>query len=96
MKQVVVLGCAGSIGVQALSVIRCHPEQWRVLALHTGSQAHVLLEQVQEFAPRYVGLSDTAAAARLKERLPKEIQLEAGQDAACNLAALPDADVVVL
>ena len=48
------------------------------------------------FRPRYAAMADEAAARALRMDCPAGVKLEAGQEAVCALAALPEADVVVM
>ena len=67
-RDVVVLGSTGSVGTQALHVVRAHPDRFRVVGLTAGgSQEHLFAEQVREFRPSFAGLGEEAsveAAAR--------------------------------
>jgi len=49
MRHIVVLGCTGSVGTQALEVIRNHRDDYRVLALAAGRNESLLAEQAAEF-----------------------------------------------
>lgn len=90
-KQITVLGSTGSIGKQALEVIASHPETMRVFALCAGNNTELLMEQVRRLHPRYV----SAAAPLNAADLPKGVKLLAGEHAIEQLAALPEADVVI-
>ena len=63
-----ILGSTGSIGTQALEIVRANPDRFRVVALTAGGSNPALFErQVAEFAPAYSGLGEEAsveAAAR--------------------------------
>ena len=61
-RDVVVLGSTGSIGTQALDVVRANPDRFRVVGLTAGgSQEQLFEEQVAEFAPAYSGLGEEAS-----------------------------------
>ncbi len=61
-RDVVVLGSTGSIGTQALDVVRANPDRFRVVGLTAGgSQERLFEEQVAEFAPAYSGLGESAS-----------------------------------
>jgi 1-deoxy-D-xylulose-5-phosphate reductoisomerase len=61
-RDVVVLGSTGSIGTQALEIVRRHPERFRVVGLTAGgSQQELFDRQVAEFAPAYAGLGEAAS-----------------------------------
>lgn len=67
-RDVVILGSTGSIGTQALALVRANPERFRVVGLTAGgSNPELFARQVEEFAPAYSGLGEeasTEAAAR--------------------------------
>jgi 1-deoxy-D-xylulose-5-phosphate reductoisomerase len=67
-RDVVVLGSTGSIGTQALDLVRANPDRFRVVALTAGGSNRELFDaQVAEFAPGFSGLGEDAsveAAAR--------------------------------
>lgn len=68
MRDIVILGSTGSIGTQALDLVRAHPDRFRVVGLTAGGSSPELFDaQVAEFAPAYSGLGEeasTEAAAR--------------------------------
>ncbi|MEC9212708.1 MAG: 1-deoxy-D-xylulose-5-phosphate reductoisomerase, partial [Actinomycetota bacterium] len=67
MRRVVILGSTGSIGTQALDVIRRNPERFDVVGLAaSGAQGELLLEQVREFQPSVVAVSSSSAGADLQ------------------------------
>jgi 1-deoxy-D-xylulose-5-phosphate reductoisomerase len=58
----VVLGSTGSIGTQALDVVRAHPGRFRVVGMTAGGSNQDLFEaQVAEFAPAFHGLGEQAS-----------------------------------
>ncbi|NDH19600.1 MAG: 1-deoxy-D-xylulose-5-phosphate reductoisomerase, partial [Actinobacteria bacterium] len=67
MRRVVILGSTGSIGTQALDVIRRSPERFTVVGLAaSGARGELLLEQVREFQPSVVAVSTSSAVADLQ------------------------------
>ena len=61
-RDVVVLGSTGSIGTQALDLVRDNPDRFRVVGLTAGGSNPELFEkQVAEFAPAYSGLGEEAS-----------------------------------
>jgi 1-deoxy-D-xylulose-5-phosphate reductoisomerase len=90
-RDVVLLGCTGSIGTQALDVIRRNSDRFSVVGLGAGgSQPELLAQQVAEFTPKVVAVADPAAAAHL----PATAELLTGPDAMTELAAW-ECDVVL-
>lgn len=63
-RGVAILGSTGSIGTTALRVVSRHREKFHVTALTAHSNAVLLAEQDDAFAPRYVGLVDGREAGR--------------------------------
>lgn len=61
-RDVVILGSTGSIGTQALEVVRAHPDRFRVVGLTAGGSRRELYDaQVAEFAPQVSGLGEEAS-----------------------------------
>ena len=90
---VAVLGSTGSIGTQALDVVRARPGELEVVALAAGSSVDALAAQAAEFRPRLVALGDADLADALAARLPAGTELATGPEALA--AAATTADVVV-
>jgi 1-deoxy-D-xylulose-5-phosphate reductoisomerase len=61
-RDIVILGSTGSIGTQALDLVRAHPDRFRVVGLTAGGSNRALFEaQVAEFAPAFSGLGEEAS-----------------------------------
>lgn len=61
-RDIVILGSTGSIGTQALDLVRANPDRFRVVALTAGgSQEELFDAQVAQFAPAYSGLGEDAS-----------------------------------
>jgi 1-deoxy-D-xylulose-5-phosphate reductoisomerase len=61
-RDVVILGSTGSIGTQALDVVRAHPDRFRVVALTAGgSRPDLFREQVEELRPAFADLGEEAS-----------------------------------
>jgi 1-deoxy-D-xylulose-5-phosphate reductoisomerase len=96
MKRVAILGSTGSIGVNALNVIREMPEELRVIGLAAHSNAALVAAQAQEFGARVVSMFDAAASADLKSRLNGAARhASPGVEGLCEVAAHPEVDVVL-
>jgi len=95
-RRVVVLGSTGSVGTQALEVMRGSPERFRVVALSGHSRWELLAEQVREFQPAAAALGDEQGAGRLARALDGcDVELLSGPEALCRLARWHEADVVL-
>lgn len=66
MRRVIILGSSGSIGTQALDVIRANPHRFEVVGLSVGSNRDALAAQAEEFnvAHTAVGHADAEALVR--------------------------------
>ena len=62
-RDIAVLGSTGSIGTQALDLVRANPDRFRVVALTAGGSqpASSSTRQVAEFAPAFSGLGEDAS-----------------------------------
>ncbi len=98
-RDVVLLGSTGSIGTQAIEVVRAAPDRFRIVALAAGGgRIGELADQVAALGVRRVGVADAEAEpalrAALAERGVSGVELEVGSDAASTLGGL-GADVVL-
>ena len=57
MSTLSILGSTGSIGTQALELVRLHPDRFQVKALTAHRHAELLFRQVREFRPELAGLT---------------------------------------
>jgi 1-deoxy-D-xylulose-5-phosphate reductoisomerase len=95
-KRIAILGSTGSIGVQALDVVSRHPGRFEVVGLAAGKNAARLAEQVARHRPRFVAMSDPAAARELKGLLgPGGPELLPAPEGVALLAALPEVEFVL-
>ena len=65
MKTLTILGSTGSIGTQALDVVRSYPEEFKIKCLCCGSNTALLQKQIDEFRPVIVAVEDETAARKL-------------------------------
>lgn len=96
MKKIAILGSTGSIGTQALDVVRQHPDQFIISAISANSNITLLEEQVREFSPKYVVVYDENKAKELKENV-KDLQVTvlAGMDGLIEIATLEEVDILL-
>jgi 1-deoxy-D-xylulose-5-phosphate reductoisomerase len=95
-KGIAVLGSTGSIGVNTLSVIASHPDQFAVLTLAAHSNVDKLEVQVRRFRPRLAVLFDEEKANYLRDRLgDMDVEVDSGLDGLCHAAVYPDVDLVM-
>ena len=97
MRRLVILGSTGSVGTQALDVVRHNPERFEVVGLAAGTNQDLLVGQIREFMPPVVAVSNEAAAQDLRfaiKGLPG-VEVLGGAEAAEQLARDSEADMVV-
>ena len=92
-RRVVLLGSTGSIGTQALDVVRAHPDRFEVVGLAAGSDHVTVAAQADEFGVDDLALADAAAAAALRDARPSA-RVRDGSSGVADLAAI-DADLVL-
>lgn len=68
-RNIAILGSTGSIGTQALDVIRKNPDQFEVYALTANENIDLLIQQAREFLPEAVVIANESKYAQLKEAL---------------------------
>ncbi len=97
MRTLIILGSTGSIGTQALEVVRRNPDRFKVVGLSAGTNHGLLVGQVREFLPPHVAIADEHAAADLRERLKglRQVEILVGPEAAETLAREVEADLVL-
>ena len=69
MENILILGSTGSIGCNALQVIKLHKEKYKVFALTANKNVDLLTEQCLEFEPRYAVALNDDANQKLKKNL---------------------------
>ncbi len=100
MRVLSVLGSTGSIGKQTLEVVRNNPEDFKIVGLSCGSDIDLLFEQIKEFKPLAVSVSNEDKAMLLKERLSLSMpslktEVYFGEEGNIAVATIPEADTVV-
>src|SRR3954464_9525786 len=96
-RDVVVLGSTGSVGTQALDVVRRNPDRFRIVGLSSAQNHDLLVGQIREFMPPLVAVADEDAAVDLKEKLEglRQVEVLVGPDASRLLARETEADLVL-
>lgn len=97
-RRVVILGSTGSIGTQALDVIRRNPDDFAVVALAAGgADVAAIASQAAEFSVEVVAIANESREEALREALTtygSSARVVVGPDAATEVAGLPT-DVVL-
>ncbi len=93
MRTVSLMGSTGSVGTQALDVIRTEPERFRVHTLAAWRSVEELLAQVAAFGPELVVIGDPARYAEVRDGVPAGTEVMVGEEG--MVAAAQSADVVL-
>ena len=95
-KRIAILGSTGSIGTQALEVIRHNSEHFSAEVITAQNNADLLIEQAVEFKPDSVVIGDEQKYLKVKEALePHHIKVYAGTDALSQVVELENIDMVL-
>ena len=100
MKKLALLGSTGSIGTQALDVVRCIQKEGehavKVEALAAHSNIRLLEEQIREFKPQAVAVFDLEAASKLRAAVRDlDVKVYSGMEGLCALTELESVDIVL-
>ncbi len=95
-KNIALLGSTGSIGRQALEVVRAHPHEFVVEVLTAQSQGEQLIEQAREFKPNVVVIGDEDKYSLVQSALRNEdIKVFAGEAALSSVVQMDTIDLVI-
>lgn len=95
-KNIAILGSTGSIGTQALDVIRSHPEIFRAEILTAQNNAGLLIRQALEFKPNAVVIGNESLYEKVKEALePQMIKVFCGENALEEITEFDTIDMVL-
>ncbi|MBN1370138.1 MAG: 1-deoxy-D-xylulose-5-phosphate reductoisomerase, partial [Dehalococcoidaceae bacterium] len=85
LRRIAVIGSTGSIGRQALEIIRAFPDRFEVTALAAGRNTVLLEEQAREFKPRYLFVQNGSGYPEHGEFISLE-----------EMVSLPEIDIVLM
>lgn len=88
VKRVVILGSTGSIGTQALDIIRQHRDKFKVVGLTANHRIELLQKQVEEFSPQAVCIVDEEKAAHFRTILQNDLIVFEGEQGLKEIATL--------
>ncbi len=95
-KNIAILGSTGSIGRQALEVIRAHANEFQVEVLTAQNNAALLIEQAIEFKPNAVVIVNERLYDETRAALvPHNIKVFAGENALASVVDMESIDLVL-
>jgi 1-deoxy-D-xylulose-5-phosphate reductoisomerase len=93
-RSIALLGATGSIGTSARSVVRSHPDRFRIVSMAAGRNLDVLLPAIAEHRPLVVSVAGKEDADRVRLEFPG-LRVGWGEQGLVDVATLPEADVVL-
>ena len=96
MKQLVILGATGSVGMSTLAVVAIHPQRFQLFALTANTQADKAADLCRQYQPQFFVMVDPVAGARLAgliADLPTEVLI--GKAALEEVASASEVDMVM-
>ncbi len=94
MKKILILGSSGSIGVNTLKVIRNFSDKFCVAGLTVNSRIDLLEQQIEEFHPEFVVVTDVSKAKELKSTIRNSCEVLSGYDELLKVASEKDYDIL--
>ena len=95
-KNIAILGSTGSIGKQALDVVRNNPELFEFFAITANNSIELLIEQAIEFQPEVVAIANETHYNVLKQALSSHpIKVFAGIEAIAQIVEMEPIDIVL-
>lgn len=94
MKKIAILGSTGSIGTNALNVVRHLSDNIKVTALAAGSNLALIRQQIVEFRPKLVAIYDEGKAKELQTEFP-ELDIIPGMEGLIAVATHTECEMVI-
>ncbi len=94
-KKIVILGSTGSIGRNAVNVVKHLQQEFEVVGLAARGNIELLAQQARELKCRQVALADVSRLDDLRKILPKSCKVHCGQNGILEVATLPEADLIL-
>jgi len=98
MKNLSILGSTGSVGKSTLEVVRRNAEKFQINLLTANTNFSLMLDQIEEFGPKFVFLEDTEAQKSLLRELEQtkmNITLLTSEDQLMEVLADNNSEIVV-
>ncbi|MCG3401311.1 1-deoxy-D-xylulose-5-phosphate reductoisomerase [Staphylococcus massiliensis] len=92
MKNIAILGASGSIGAQALDVIKNHPDEFKLVAFSVGENIELAKQVIEEHNPELVSVKLSEDKAALSAY---DIKVVSGQQGLIEVATFHKSDVVL-
>lgn len=95
-KEIALLGSTGSIGTQALEVVRAYPERFDIQVITAATNAELLIQQALEFRPKMVVIADEGRYRQVKDALSGvSTTVLTGREALDDVVGFSSVDLVI-
>ncbi len=94
-QRLAILGSTGSIGTQALEIVRQHPDKFEIVALTANTNVDLLIGQINEFNPQFGLICKDILFKNLKEGVNANTELLSGFEELTTIVSNPNVDTVL-
>lgn len=94
MRKIALLGSTGSIGKSTLKIVSLNRDKFTIESISAGKNIELLKEQIQEFSPKTVCVSDQNDIKALKDNFP-EINFYSGKEGLIEVASADNVDTLI-
>ncbi|MEW6195751.1 MAG: 1-deoxy-D-xylulose-5-phosphate reductoisomerase [Bacteroidota bacterium] len=95
MKNILLLGSTGSIGISTLDIIRAFPDQFSIIGLTANENVELLAEQMKEFNPKTVVIRNREKAEELKNSTGNKCEILSGNEGLIEISKRGNYDIMV-
>ncbi|PZM80044.1 1-deoxy-D-xylulose-5-phosphate reductoisomerase [Candidatus Gracilibacteria bacterium] len=95
MKKILILGSTGSIGTNALELIRNNKEHYQVIGISGNKNIELLKKQIEEFKPTSIYVGSEQDALNLKKEYPFLKEVYFGENGLAELSKNSDYDIIL-
>ncbi|MEQ9310407.1 MAG: 1-deoxy-D-xylulose-5-phosphate reductoisomerase [Balneolaceae bacterium] len=94
-QKLAILGSTGSIGTQALDIVRQHPDKFEIVALTANTNVDLLANQINEFNPKYGLICSDLFFNNLRDLVTTDTKLLSGFEELPHLVSLSEVDTIL-
>ncbi len=95
MKNILLLGSTGSIGISTLDIVRTFPDQFSITGLTANENIDLLIEQIKEFNPKTVVIRNKEKAGELKNRIGNKCEILTGDEGLIEISKRGNYEILV-
>lgn len=98
MKNICILGATGSVGTQAIEVLRKEKDKFSLVAVSANSNYLSIINIIEEFSPKFVAMVDELAYEMVRKHCEgnnKNVRVFKGVDGLTTIATMPEVDMVL-